>query len=693
MAQDTAPMQGNYHDPRPEKALDQEGQLTAPLDPLALDIDDDELARIVDKRIDDSRHYYETHYNLYDRREKNEQYYLGKQLLDSEKAKLLKQYESRYQDNVLYEIQATMKPLAMSRLPDLIVTPGNESEEATLMAQEISKAVDTDIKRRDNRRVLGIAFKHLPVYFTGIIKVRWDSELDDYLFEVIHPDYIDFDHTATSNNADDMQFVSQIIPMTVEEVLMKFPEKEEEFLQECKATGLYKDDKPDWKALATTVKVREVWFTWYKKHSEHEYERVEGVLWKYKKVILKKMKNPNFDYEGDERFFIPDPTNPEKKRDANIDDAVRLALGIQVPIQSEQVYYNYFDRPRKPFYFMGYDQWGKQPLDETSWLEQNIENQEQHDKRGRQIEETLDNRGHHVFSKESGLTGSDIQNLDMADPDSDILVDGDVNAVHKFIDPERPTPQEFQDLEATRNRMYAISGSQATRGQIQTDVATSNQIARESDFTRADDVVEDTINAAAEWMAQWSLQFIKLRYTKDHFRRILGDAGDVVFQKLNRNMIDDGMIVMIKASGTDKLKAQNNAMDMAKMQMVDPFTFFNDMGLSDPEGRTKKLMLLKTNPQQYMAEVVLGLTTPQAIAEYLSQNPGQNPGVSGMEQSPLQPQMQQGMPQPNPMAQLPPNGVQQAQPQRQSMNPTPQNTGQVPAMPPQNAPNGSVRNL
>jgi hypothetical protein len=662
----------------------QEGIPFHPADPLSLDIEDEELVKVVDKRIKDGRNFYKSEdYDLYNRRATNEMYRFGRQIQQKERDRQLKKYESRYLDNVLYEIEATIKPLAMSRMPDLMVLPGNGSEEARLMAEEISKAVDTQIKQRENRRVLGLASQHLPVYFTGVIKVRWNPEIDDYQFESIHPDLIDVDHTCPTNNADDMQFVSQIVPLTVEEVVMRFPSAKEKFYEGLKADGLMVGEEPTWKELATTINIREVWFTWYKKKSNTEWERVEGVLWKYKHCILKKMKNPNYDYEGESRYFSYDEEG-NKSELSEVEFGQILETGmLPENVQEERVYHNYFRRPRKPFYFFGYDQWGKQPYDETSRIEQNIQNQKSLDKRGKQIEETLNNRGHNVFSKEAGLTSADVEDLDMADPDTDLVVDGNVNDTHKYIPPERPGAEEFKDLSATRDRMYGVAGSSATRGDIQSDVATTNQIAREADYTRADDLVDETVNPAAQWMSEWALQMIKLRYTEDHFVELLGIAGKVVYTKLNRNMVDQGMIVKIKASGTDKLRAQNNAMNMAKMQMIDPYNFFKDMGLSDPEGRTELLILAKADPVAYLQKVVKNIDTSEALAMALMNANLPAPGMPGQPaQPPANPVMPGGQPGGTPPAGGPPiPGMQQ--PNTQAAAAPPPN----PAMP---AP-GSVR--
>lgn len=669
-------VQGSFTERNPERIVSKEGVATFPTDPLELKIDDDELVRIVDQHSDDYELFYENKYDLFARRKKNEIYYFGRQVMQKMKERLLKDYESKYMDNVLYEIGGSLKPLLMTRLPDLIVLPGNDSDEAMLTSQEISKAVDTQIKDRQNRRVLGLAIKHLPVYFTAVIKVRWDPEIDDYIFENIHPDLIECDYTSTTKDADSMSYVSQICPWTVEQVMLKFPKKKEEFIKELQRDGLAvdPDDLPN-SLLATTINVREVWFDEYQSKSDTEVEKISGLLWKYKDCILGKMKNPNFDYEGEKRYFSYDPQIKDK-RALNEQELNYVLMTGQLPqgVSEEQVYHNYFRHPRKPYYFMGYDQWGKQPYDETSWIEQNLGNQKAIDKRGKQLEETLDKRGHHVFSKESGLTPADVEELDLNDPDEDLVVDGDVNRTHAFMAPERPAKQEFDEMTNLRNRMYAISHSNAIRGQIQTSVATTNQIAREGDFTSADDMAEDTINDAAQWMADWAMQFIKLRYTEDHFRDILGVAGEAVYIKLNRNMVGDGMIVKIKASGTDKLRAQNNALEMAKMQLTDPYSFFVDMGLSDPEGRTEKLILAKMDPQAYLQKIVKGINTSEALAKALMNAeqvpPAPNPTAPGVPGQP---------PTAPPIAgpQSVPGGVAQ---------PTPTNTAQVPTAPPINPP-------
>ena len=619
-------------------------QNPVPTDPISLDIPDQELSKVIKERRETSKKFYENRYNLKARREKNEEYLFGRQIQSAEKNNELKTYESRVNDNVLWEIEASLKPLAMSHLPDMIVTPGSPDPQKIETAKQLSIAIDDQNKKIEQREVLGMGFRHLPVYFTAVVKAIWNPEIDDYQFKNVHPDYIIASHTAKTNNAQDMDFISECTPTTVQELFMRFPNKKEEIITELKTKGLCLGEKPTWKDLASEVEIWETWFTWYKKSGKDDtslpseagepagqiiaepgdkWEKIEGVVWQLEDIILKKIKDPNYDWQGQEKLFTYDiPGDENTKREVQPQEVLMSAMtGEMMNYVKETQYFNYFQFPKKPYYFFGYDQWGKIPYDETSRIEQNLRNQEGLDTQEKQIVDTLKARTKHIWSKDGGMTSEAVQNMDMDNPKLDALVEGDVNSVHKSINPERPDAAQFNNVDATRQRMYSLAGANAIRGDLQSDVATTNQIAREADYTRADDLVMETVNNCSEWMAQWQMQFIKLRYTEDHLRQILGAKGSMVYIKLRRDMIEDGMEVMIKSSSTDKLKAQRNSIEMAKLKLIDPISFYEDMGISDPEGRTQKLMMFTTDPMGYMVKYAMGLQNTGQMTAALNGSP------------------------------------------------------------------------
>ncbi len=658
---------------------------------LDLSIEDEDLVKNLTTRIDRSRRWFEQHYNLTARRKKNEMYLFGRQVDQKEADGKLKDYETRSSDNALYEIEASLKPLAMSKLPDIIITAGGSDEERKKAALDLTKAIDNQNKQREQREVLGLGFKHLPVYFTAVMKAVWDpneGKNGQEKFVIINPEYIIVDHTANCRDVDKMSFIAEIVPMTVQEMIMKFPKKKQQIIAKMRESGVLlsldgdlRDDE-----LASEVKIWETHFDWYKKKKKEdigvpqegfpdetpEWETVAAVMWKYEDLLLGKMLDPNFDHEGHDVMYVYDvPGDESTKHEVKPEEVFMSELmGVPMPnISVERVYNNYFFRPHKPYYFFGYDQWGKIPYDETSRIEQNIRNQENLDDQNKTILDQLKTRVKHIWSKESGLKSADIQRLDMDNPKLDVLVEGQVNNVHKEVQPERPDAAQFNALGDTRSRMYAISGSSAVRGQIQSDTATTNQIAREADFTRSDDLVEDTINAACEWMSEWRVHFIKLRYSEDHFVDIVGSQGSETSIKLRRDLVQEGMKVMVKASSTDKLKAQRNAMETAGLgaPFTNPLDFFQDMDMNDAEGRTQRGLLFSLDPQGYYVKYGMSINGGQEMAQALTQ---QDAAANAQMGGRVQPEA----------TTVPPTG------------PTPEDTTQVATTPPM-IPQGSPRTL
>jgi hypothetical protein len=138
---------------------------------------------------------------------------------------------------------------------------------------------------------------------------------------------------------------------------------------------------------------------------------------------------------------------------------------------------------------------------------------------------------------------------------------------------------------------------------------------------------------------------MKLFYTEEHMEKLIGQNGQIVFQSINRDLIEDGMEVQVSASSVDKLRRKSEAFQLVGMAMIDPVTFFRDIEASDPEGRAKALMLFQTQPQMYFQQYIEGKSVEQLTQE-LPQMP--------VEAPPMSPEAQ-GIP--NPMMEGAGNGV------------------------------------
>lgn len=599
-------------------------------DPLKLDLKDEDIVEVIDSMIKDSRRFFKRK-KLYERRKKNEDYYLGKQTERLEEEHKLKKYNARYQDNVIFEAEGTLKAVAISRVPDLLIKPGNDTEESRKIAEELTDVINSRMRKRENRTVLGRAYSHRPIYFTGVVKPRWDSEKGkhgDYVFENVHPNNIDIDHTASCNDADEMDWIAHHYELSIKEILMRWPKKRKELFEELKW-----DDKPgsEEKKLASKLKISEVWFTWYKKEEE-EWSRVEGTVWKYKKVVFDKIKNPYWDWEGETIMFTFDPETKGKIPVSEMD--LRQSLFTGMPLQglgTERIYHNHFENPRKPFIFMGHKQMGMQAYDETTRIEQASWLQDNINVRGKQITEMANKAsGKDVYSTDSGLAASDVEAIDRENPNQDLLVDGKLGDVFMHIPGILPTAALFQEQNINRERLFSKEGTNAALRGVREgpDPATKTQLFKESDYTRIDEEVEDTINTAAEHMADWAMQFMKLFYTEEHMERLMGQNGAVVFQSIDRDMIEDGMEVEVSASSVDKLRRKREAFDLAGQAMIDPIQFFRDIEASDPEGRAEALMLYQTQPMLYFQRYIEGNETTPDMAAALGAAPVGGPPPS-----------------------------------------------------------------
>lgn len=594
-------------------------------DPLKLDLEDQDFIQVINDSIAQSISYYNKK-RLPERQDKMLAYYLGNQI-ETVGPRALTPTQPRYIENVVYEGIRRIKPIATSRLPDLTIKHGSSPEVEELLTD----LINTTLAKRRNRKVLGLAHVQEQIFLYSVIKARWNAEAGDdgdSEFINVYPKNVVWDHRCKTSNADDMRFVAENTEMTVKEVLMMFPKAKDELL---KKLGVDPGDINE-KKLASPITIWEVWFHWWKDKKdpvtgETKWEKINAVVWKYQEVILGKMKNPYFDYEGRVNLFTKEMKEKKPLTDEEFFDIYKGQTGIQ----SETVYHNYFKAPRKPYFFMVYESLGQDPIDATNRVEQVLYFQDHINDEGRQIIEMNErSAGKPIFNTEA-LTADQIKNLDWKNMKQAIGVGGDdVNKTFAFAQMPAAPQQLYKSKEENRSIAFEMMGVNATTRGVREGEQTLGEanMFREQDFGFIDDLVEETINDAAEWIAQWSMQFIKVFYTKDHYVEVIGKDGDSLFQAVNQDLIDDGMVAEVSASAVDKMMRKQLAMQNVKLGMSDPLTYFTDMGAPDPKERARKAFLYANAPQMYAAEF---LSMPQPVAP---QQPGMPPG-----QPPMQPPM------------------------------------------------------
>jgi len=597
------------------------------LDPMRLDIDDDEIVKIVKQHIRASIAFY-TEKNLYNRQQKNLEYYYGRQALQKTSNK-----SRPYRENVINEAISRQKPIALSRMPDLTVKPGDETPESKKSAQDLTGVFNSDVKQRANRKALGLMTKQEPLYFFACRKAIWNPEkgpFGDYEFPVVHPDNMVWDHNCPDNDANNMGFVAEKAKMPLKEVILMFPNKEDEIKAEF---GWDKNSLNTEAKMASMVLLWEVWFHTYVL-KDKETERIDGVAWVYGNIPLKKMKNPYFDYQGRKKLFSKEMV---EKNAYTIED-IFLSKSDE---NTETEYSNYFQDPQKPYFFMVYENMGEHPISETSRVEQILDFQDSINLNGSIIQDmNIRSRGKDMFDT-NAIPQTTLDNINIYDVDQvlglDIPQGSSINNAHAHIDQAPATAQQYRSQGDDRSKAFEMMGTgPATRGLSSANSTLGQeQMSREGDFGLIDDIVEDTINACSEWQANWAMQFIRLFYTKAHMRHILGKDGEVLHTRLSRDSVDNGMEVVVSASGVDKMLRKRQAETNMSLGIGDPLSYYEDTEQSNPKERALRAMLAQGSPQMYIQQYLTEKPAqeenmpPSAVDQAMAASPGGTPLDAG----------------------------------------------------------------
>jgi hypothetical protein len=99
----------------------------------------------------------------------------------------------------------------------------------------------------------------------------------------------------------------------------------------------------------------------------------------------------------------------------------------------------------------------------------------------------------------------------------------------------------------------------------------------------------------------------------------MGSDGEFVFEKLNRDLIEDGMEVHIDASRSDKVQRRREAFELARVKMTDPLSFFEDIESNNPKERAERLILFSADLKNYMVKFIMDKKNVGEMAEGLNE--------------------------------------------------------------------------
>lgn len=525
-------------------------QVTIEHAPLYLPVEDQVLISTIDEAFNGSRQQRQE-FGIDQRSRTNNNFWSGKQI---DEAALDKRYQMGHVNNVIYPDLENRIMLAAGRTPDIILLPPDHDQQNLEAARSLQAVMRERIDSSTIKRLIKDGLRNLHTDFIAIIKPLWNPHTKDFTFELLLTENVYFGkgskvpHDGYTIDGSDM--VMQWVEEPVKVVMAKFPNSANELMQRLAAQNKDKNKLP------SHIRYMEVHFTWY----DDQGKPIEGVCWKYQNLILDKMKQPYYNYNGDNNFF---------------------------------------DRPHKPYILFSYQNRGRSVYDSTTTVEQAVPINRVVNKRSRQITE-INDRVVPKLAFKGGVISAEMSRNISTSPKEAIVLTSDVDDINKamaLIPSQPPNRMLYEDLLYNTGRIDTLMATHGTtRGETGAESGVSKQISREGDLITSDDLVDIVVERVVYEMTCWGLQFMRLYYDDDREPVRLNDStGETSFVKLTRPVINTKVDVVVKASTNDKQVRRADAIQMLNAKSIDPFSLFEDLDVPNPKERLKRLLAFQSS--------------------------------------------------------------------------------------------------
>ena len=372
-------------------------------------------------------------------------------------------------DNVVYEALETYLPQVTRRNPDPMVTLAyseEQSEENLKYAKDIQKELGELADELVLRLKLKKTARHWAIYLIGAAKFGWDMNRDIPTVKIIRPRKLILDPDATvEEDGYTGKYIGEYRKLEAGMLIdtLEIIGGDKDGIGELKKLAV---DKNGGEALDT-----EIGFI--------EWHTDEYMCWilKDKHVLLKK-KNPHWNYDT--------------KKDAPYNEQGEPELdGEGKPVQEDVVGINHLPVPKMPFLLLSVFNLGKQPVDDTSLIGQNLAMQDLLNGTLNQIAKNVAsmNGGMAVSLERSGLTKEQAKGVTEAVRKGGTVVipSGSVqDAIARLSAPALPPDVYNQalDLRTRMRDLFGTSGSssaglsseETVRGKLQNRMLDTDRI-------------------------------------------------------------------------------------------------------------------------------------------------------------------------------------------------------------------------
>jgi hypothetical protein len=519
--------------------------------------------------------------------------------------------------------------------PGINFIPGREGDESQNLARKYEgyfRKKYRDINVKENVR-MGLRNLYFSRFF--IMKAFWNAKINDFDCKALDPRDVRVGQFARKE--EESEFVIEEVKDNLCALLTRFPKKEKEILEK---SGFNEENINDAYIMNPEVKYKEAWIGDY-------------VVFKYDNIILDKIRNPYWDWDGmlitdeeeqqinasygDERRALftqikgeqanrmPQNVAPSPEVETNAPQTIEGEIPPNEGHSEPQTYkaynFNYWNQPRKPYIFTTILNNENSPIGRTDFITMAIPLQTSIDSRKQDIGKNCE-LVNGIIKVDSEVMGKSDAQMLAFEAKGIIWGKGVVAGVAR--ETGSPLPQMvFEDMLDSRSEIDNImAASSAFRGEREGQETKAGRLALiQQSFLRLNELVQATDFVYGELFG-WFYQLAKTRYTEYHYAKWIGKEDAVETMDIIQDDFETGSEIQVIPGKTLPVDSEfrfERAHKDVEAGLISPIDYFEEAGYTNPKDLAKAAQVFKLNPN-----VATGIT-PEEMAELAPEQKEEKP--------------------------------------------------------------------
>jgi len=455
-------------------------------------------------------------------------------------------------DNLIFEAVETFLPIANRANPDPLVKSNNLD-----LAKNVKDALVDWADKQKLRMKLKKGTRNWVLSQLGVWKMSYNVLKDQIDCDVVDPKNLILDKDGHWDEAGLFtgEYIGEKKKKSASLLIEMFPDHEEQI------TSLAKGK------MGTKLEYTEWWY-----HGTEVFYVIDN-------TVLGKFKNPNWNYDGEEKRIDPETQ----------EEVVTKIIGKNHKFGTNQ--------PMAPYVGLVVFNTGEHPHDDTSLILQNIPMQDMVNKRFRQIDKNADSQNNgalasgDAFTKEQAAEASTF----LRKGGTVWVPNGDINAAWKR-DAAPSLPRDiFDQLRDSRDELRNIFGTSGSTPQgIQDENSVRGKIlVSQQDSSRIGGGVTEYIEQCADTIYNFVVQFMYVYYDEPHYVESMGMSGAQETIAIRNTDFNEDVNVTVKDGSLipkDPLTERNEAMDLWSANAIGLPELYQRLDFADPMQSAKETL-------------------------------------------------------------------------------------------------------